>query len=313
MLWEGKTMVVRGVTAAALVVLLAACAQPAPEQSQPAAQPPAQAPAEQASPAPESAQPPAGETAQPSALQPPAAERSGAAAPAATAPSTAATEARRPAPEPAREPAPTETSRTAAAESARPAETSAAAAEAARPAPPAKPAPEFREVTIPAGTEIAVRLSTPLASNKNAVEDRVRGTIATPVSVGGVTAIPAGSIITGTVREVQRSGRVKGRAAIAYQFERLEVRDESHAIRSGIVRHEAEPDRSDDVKKGAIGGAAGAIIGGIAGGGKGAAIGAAVGGAGTVMATRGDEVQLEAGTTVRTTLSEPLTVRVRVN
>lgn len=83
MLWEGKTMVVRGVTAAALVVLLAACAQPAPEQSQPAAQPPAQAPAEQASPAPESAQPPAGETAQPSALQPPAAERSGAAAPAA--------------------------------------------------------------------------------------------------------------------------------------------------------------------------------------------------------------------------------------
>jgi hypothetical protein len=305
---EGKTMVIKGPAAAALALLLAACAQPAPEQSQPAAQPTAQAPAESATPSPGAAQPPAGATAQPSTLQPPAAERGEAAAPA-QAPASAEA-GRRPA-APAREQAPSEGSRAAATESTRPAETSAA--DTASPPPPAKKVPEFREVTIPAGTEIAVRLSTPLASDKNTVEDRVRGTVTSPIRVGGVTAIPAGSVITGTVREVNRSGRVKGRAVIAYGFERLEVRDETHSISTGLVRHEAEPDRSDDVKKGAIGGAAGAIIGGIAGGGKGAAIGAAIGGAGTVMVTRGDEVRLEPGTTVRTTLREPLTVRVPVN
>ena len=68
--------------------------------------------------------------------------------------------------------------------------------------------------------------------------------------------------------------------------------------------------KKQDAKKGAVGAAAGAIIGGIAGGGSGAAIGAGVGGAGTVLATKGQEVRLEAGTTVSTTLSESVKVLV---
>jgi hypothetical protein len=39
-------------------------------------------------------------------------------------------------------------------------------------------------------------------------------------------------------------------------------------------------------------------MGGIAGGGSGGAIGAVVGGAGTVLATKGDEVQVPPGTLV---------------
>jgi hypothetical protein len=155
-----------------------------------------------------------------------------------------------------------------------------------------------------------VRLATPLASDTSAVEDVVRGTVTTQIVIAGVTAIPAGAEIVGTVREVRRSGRVKGLASIAFRFERLTVRDESLSIRTAPVTRQAEANRSDDVKKGAIGGAAGAIVGGIIGGGKGAAIGAGVGGAGAVVATRGDEVRLEAGTTVRTTLREPLKVVV---
>ena len=57
------------------------------------------------------------------------------------------------------------------------------------------------------------------------------------------------------------------------------------------------------------------MIGAIAGGKKGAAIGTAVGaggGTGVVLATRGEEVRLGAGTPLRTTLQEPLTVRVPV-
>jgi hypothetical protein len=55
---------------------------------------------------------------------------------------------------------------------------------------------------------------------------------------------------------------------------------------------------------------AGAIFGGIAGGGKGAAIGAGVGGTGAVVATRGDEVRLGAGTILRVTLQQPVKVVV---
>jgi hypothetical protein len=57
------------------------------------------------------------------------------------------------------------------------------------------------------------------------------------------------------------------------------------------------------------------VIGGILGGGDGAAKGAAIGGgAGTaaVLATRGQEVRLGAGTPVSVKLTAPLTVRVAV-
>lgn len=173
-----------------------------------------------------------------------------------------------------------------------------------------EPEPQLRAVTIPAGTTLRVRLSTPVASDTSALEDEVRGTLARAIVIDGVTVAPAGTEVVGTVRSAKRSGRVKGRASISFRFERLLLRDESHAIRTALISRQAEVKRREDVKKGAIGAGAGAIVGGIIGGGKGAAIGAGVGGAGAVMATRGEEVRLPEGTTVRTTLEEPIEVVV---
>jgi hypothetical protein len=59
----------------------------------------------------------------------------------------------------------------------------------------------------------------------------------------------------------------------------------------------------------------GAAIGGLLGGGSGAAKGAAIGGAagaGTVLATRGRDVVLPAGSEVSTTLSSPFEIRVEL-
>jgi hypothetical protein len=167
-------------------------------------------------------------------------------------------------------------------------------------------------VTIPAGTSLKVRLATSLASDTSKVEDQVRGTLTDDIVVDGMVAVPAGTEVTGTVRDAKRSGRVKGRASITFQFERLTARDETHAIRTAPVVREAEADRSDDVKKGAVGGAAGAIVGGILGGAKGAAIGAGAGAGGAVMATRGDELRLPAGTIVTTTLRSAVDVVVPI-
>jgi hypothetical protein len=146
-----------------------------------------------------------------------------------------------------------------------------------------------------------VTLATPIASDTSKVEDTVRGTVAKAVVVSGVTLVPKGAEVVGTVVEANQSGRVKGRASIALQFDRLLVRDESHEIHTTRVSRQAEGSERQDVKKGGIGAAGGAIVGGIAGGGTGAAIGAGVGAAGAVLATRGEEVRLPAGTTVTTT------------
>jgi len=184
------------------------------------------------------------------------------------------------------------------------------AASTARPAAP--PEPQAEQVSVPAGTSLTITLTTAVASDTSKVEDSVHGTLAKPIVVGGKTVVPQGAEISGVVTEANESGRVKGRASIALQFDRLVVRDESHQIRTARVRREAEADTSGDVKKGALGAGAGAIIGGIAGGGKGAAIGAAVGGAGTVLATKGKEISLPEGSTVTTTLQESLTVAVPI-
>ena len=80
--------------------------------------------------------------------------------------------------------------------------------------------------------------------------------------------------------------------------------------------HEAEATKGEDAPKIAIGAGAGAAVGALLGGGSGAAKGAAIGGAGgtgLVLATRGEEVRLESGASVTTTLTAPLTIRVRAN
>ena len=165
---------------------------------------------------------------------------------------------------------------------------------------------------MPAGTTLTIRLATPVASDTSKVEDRITGTLSRAISAEGTTAVPAGSELTGTVLGANESGRVKGRASLTLVFDRINVEGERQTIRTARIVREAEQDKKSDLKKGGLGAGVGAIVGGIAGGAKGAAIGAGVGGAGTVLATKGDEVRLGPGATLTTTLEEPLTVRVAV-
>jgi hypothetical protein len=167
-------------------------------------------------------------------------------------------------------------------------------------------------VTIPEGTTLSVELGTPVASDTSNVEDPVRGTLTRAVRVSGDIVVPAESVITGTVIETHRSGRVKGRASVALRFDRLVIHKESVEIRTARVVREAAANRRDDVTKGGIGAGVGAIVGGIVGGGKGAAIGAGAGGAGAVLATRGREIRLAAGTLVSVRLEAPLTISVPI-
>lgn len=176
-------------------------------------------------------------------------------------------------------------------------------------APEDPPAPRTREVVLPAGTTLRVKLASDVASDSSRVEDVVRGTLEAPIAIGGEVVVPPGAAVRGTVTAVQRAGKVRGRASIALRFDRLSAHGEDHELRTDPIRRQAPATKKDDAAKIGVGAGFGAAIGAIAGGGKGAAIGSAVGagaGTGTVMATRGAEVRLEAGSVVTTKMREPI-------
>jgi hypothetical protein len=148
------------------------------------------------------------------------------------------------------------------------------------------------------------------------VEDPVRASIRRDVVLDDVTVLHAGTQARGVVTGVARSAKVKGRASLTFRFTSVTVDDVAYDVRTSSVALEAAGTKKKDAKKIGIGAGAGAVAGAIIGGGKGAAIGTAVGGGagtGVVMATRGEDVRLAAGTPVTVTLSEALVVRVPLN
>jgi hypothetical protein len=182
------------------------------------------------------------------------------------------------------------------------------------PAPVAPPAERFHEVTVPSGTTLRLELKSAVASDTSHVEDAVRATLRQPLVVKGQTVLPAGTEIDGAVTSVERAGRVKGRARVAYRFSTLRYQGERYDIRTAAIAHQGQASKGSDAKKIAIGAGAGAALGALLGGGGGAAKGAALGGAGgtgVVLATRGSEVRLAPGASVTTTLTAPLTIRVK--
>ena len=175
--------------------------------------------------------------------------------------------------------------------------------------------PTYREVTLPAGTALPLELKTAVASDTSKVEDTVRATLRRAIAIDGQQVLPAGTEVVGAVTNAERSARVKGRAKIAFRFTSLEHDGERYDIRTAAISRLAPATKGEDATKIAVGAGAGAALGAILGGGDGAAKGAAIGGAGgtgVVLATRGKEVRLGAGTAVNPKLTSPLTVRVKV-
>jgi hypothetical protein len=137
-----------------------------------------------------------------------------------------------------------------------------------------------------------------------------------PITVDGREVLPVGTDVSGRVTAVERSGRVKGRARVAFRFEAMSVGGDQYEINTGTVARQAEATKGEDATKIGIGAGAGAAIGALLGGGDGAAKGAAIGGAGgtgVVLATRGEEVRLGPGASVNARLTSPLVVRVKAS
>jgi hypothetical protein len=176
-------------------------------------------------------------------------------------------------------------------------------------------AEDVRAVTLPAGTVLTLRLDSTVASNSSRVEDGVQAHLRRPVTSRGLTVLPADAPVDGVVTQAKQSGRVKGRALVAFRFHSLRAYGEQYRVATSSVVRQAPGTKGRDAAEIALPAAGGAIIGALAGGGKGAAIGAAAGGGagtGLVLATRGKEVRLGRGALVTVRLTQPLTVHVPV-
>jgi hypothetical protein len=183
------------------------------------------------------------------------------------------------------------------------------------PEPPAPPAPEFVDLTVPSDAVLGLQIERTISSELARVEDRVDARVTRDVRVGDRVAIPAGSTVRGSVSEVDRGGRMKGKARLAIKFHTIVLADGTQLpLKTDAVVREGQSPGGESAAK--VGGAAigGAILGAILGGGKGAAIGGAVGaGAGTAAAMANDRnpATLAAGTTVTVRVQAPVTVTVQ--
>jgi hypothetical protein len=172
-----------------------------------------------------------------------------------------------------------------------------------------------RQVTIPAGTVLRLRVTRGFGSDISRVEDPVSATLARAVMIGGRTVLPVGSQASGYVAEATRPGKVKGRGRVAVRFTRIAPASESatYNMRTNSWVAVAPATKKKDAMTVGIPAAGGALVGALVDGKKGAAIGAAAGGgAGTavVLSTRGKDVRVGRGATLSVRLSAPLTVSI---
>ena len=188
-----------------------------------------------------------------------------------------------------------------------------------------------QDFTVETGTKIPLSLINSISTKHSGQGDRVYLETVFPILAGGRIVIPPGSFVNGTVTEVKRPGRIKGRGELYLRFDSLTLANgvtRDFRARLGGVDGRggeeldkkegkviSEGNKGNDVKTVAETAAAGASIGVIAGSaaknaamgaGIGAAAGAAAGIAG-VLLTRGLDAVLAKGSTIEMVLDRPIT------
>jgi type IV secretion system protein VirB10 len=180
------------------------------------------------------------------------------------------------------------------------------------------------------GTKIPLSMINSVSTKSAVAGDRVYLESVFPILVDGKVVVPPGSYVAGTVTQVQRAGRIRGRSELYVRFDSLTLPNgvtREFRSRLGNVdgtvserldreegKLEGNTNRGGDARtvgEAAAGGVtAGAIAGsasghGALGAGVGAAAGAAAGLIG-ILVTRGPEAVLARGTTVEMVLDRPI-------
>ena len=190
---------------------------------------------------------------------------------------------------------------------------------------PAEDSAQPHVYSVEPGTKILLNLINSISTRSAAEGDRVYLETAFPVLVDGRIVVPPGSYVTGTITQVKRAGKVKGKAELFIRFDSLTLPngvtrdfrarassldgDQRGKIDRSEGKIEGDSNKTGDAMATAAAAGYGAMIGGIADGGKGAGIGAGAGAAAGlvgVMMTRGPDAVLQRGSTMEMLLDREL-------
>lgn len=194
-----------------------------------------------------------------------------------------------------------------------------------------RPAAAPGSYQVDAGTRVLLNMINSVSTKQALVGDRLYLETAFPIVSSGHIVIPQGSWVTGTIIQVKKPGRAKGRGELQVRFDSLTLPNGvTKTFRSDLgsldARQSETLKREDSTVKGPGGKKddADTVIGTtVAGGVVGSGIGAAAGhvGAGSVIGlgagaaagligvllTRGPDATLTKGSTVEMVLDRPLT------
>lgn len=178
---------------------------------------------------------------------------------------------------------------------------------------PAQPGPApVYNLTVPAGTELAVRVNERIDVKHAVPGEHFSGEIVEPVMRDGQVVIPRGTPVRGRIDEAHRRGHFKGSSVLELRLVSMRLNGYDY----GLDTHDTVREKKGKGKRtaGFIGGLTGAgmLIGGIASGGVGLAIGGLSGaGAGTALAgaTGNRDIVIPAESIVHFRLADQLVVQ----
>jgi hypothetical protein len=180
---------------------------------------------------------------------------------------------------------------------------------------PKEKAASARQVSIPAGTTLEVRLGDAIDTGKVSEGASFAGTLASPITVNGVEVAGTGAAVTGKVAHVVSSGRLSKPAELSLTLDSLTAANgETIPISTDTWSDKGQSHKKRNAEMIGGGAVGGAIIGALAGGKKGAAIGGLAGGgggAGVAAYTGKKEIVLPAETKLAFKLSSSVTVTMK--
>jgi len=179
------------------------------------------------------------------------------------------------------------------------------------PMPPPPPPP--RQIEVPAGSTMTIRMIDDVDSSVNKPGEIFHASLDAPVVVDNDVVVPRGADVYVRLASASTSGHMTGKSELHLELVKLEFQGQSYPLVSSTYSVTGSSRGKDTAKKVGAGAVLGTLLGAIAGGGKGAAIGAAAGaGAGGAYqaATHGKQVKVPSETKLDFQLEQPVTVTV---
>jgi uncharacterized protein YcfJ len=171
------------------------------------------------------------------------------------------------------------------------------------------PAADSQIITLPAGTEIAVRTIDRIDSRTADLSHEYAGSLDDPIVVNGAEVVPANANAVLKVVDAQKSG-LTHRASLSTALVAVYIHGQRYNVQTSKVDSKAGSPAKRTVAGGAIGAGAGAAIGAAAGGAAGAAVGAGLGAAAGAITGKltGKGVEITPETRFTYTLTQPAVI-----